>query len=194
MHFSPKNIFLKNVFWFAAYSKLHSLHFSVYFHMKPCSQVSCLCYVDADKEKIESATWHACVLAFFACFTYLASSPARRTSVLYMVACLAYFTCSRAWLFRVLYWRAYVLDVFHKNGVLGVLHKVTCVKLLNYFLCVCLCVCVCVCMCVTTGHFRTVTSECQVMYLMEGRKLQYNLYFCSKFKIACLNLNFDTYL
>lgn len=48
------------------------------FHMKPCSQVSCLCYVDADKEKVESTTWRACVHTFFACLTCLASSPARQ--------------------------------------------------------------------------------------------------------------------
>ena len=78
------------------------------------------------------------VLACFACFT---------SHVLEGLACFTCFMCSRAlWT-----WRAYVLFVLckmaclacfkkwrvwraSKNGVLGVLHKIVCLELLNYFL------------------------------------------------------------
>ena len=68
-------------------------------------------------------------------------------------------------------WHVYVLGVLHKNGVLGVLHKMACVKLLKCFLYV-------------FDHGALVNCglywikliilnqrEYELMYLMEGRKL-----------------------
>ena len=70
----------------------------------------------------ESAKWRACVLTCFACFTGLACSHAFPALMLSVIACLACFTCLRAWSAP---WNS-VLGVFHKIGVLGVLHKVAC--------------------------------------------------------------------
>ena len=47
------NIFsYKNIFWFEAYSKFYSLHFSVQFSQKTVFSIQlCLCDVDVDKRK-----------------------------------------------------------------------------------------------------------------------------------------------
>ena len=119
---------------------------NIYFgeHARTAASMGCLF-----RRKIkESARWHTCVLAYFACFTCLSWSRVHRACVLYLIACLACLTCSRVWRVGVLQ-KINVLGVLHKMaclvcfikshascaskiGVFGVLHKMTCLACLAY--------------------------------------------------------------